>query len=829
MFRWLIVLLLAAGQAARMADAGASGMPPQTVTAQTPASTIPSPPGSSSRAVFDKYCTTCHNQRRQTAGVMLDKMDLNHVGANAETWEKVVRKLRAQEMPPPGVPRPDQGTYRSVTAWLETALDLAAAARPNPGRVAAHRLNRAEYANAIRDLFALEIDSRALLLADDSDEQGFDNIAGVLSVSPALLERYMSAARKISRLVVGDPTIPPVFDTYSVPKGLVQDGRVSEDLPFGSQGGLAVRHYFPMDGEYAVRIRLKRQLYDYILGMGVPHRLEVRLDGQRIKVFTVGGEAPGRPAPATFVGNTQSADAEWEDYLHLADAGLEVRFPATAGTRVVGVSFLDEPSEPEGVLQPPQRGFARATNELYDGKAAVESVAIGGPRNVTRPGETAGRRSLFVCRPAAGVAEEPCAAKILSRIARLAYRRPVTEEDVDTLLNFYKAGRVSGTFDAGIQLALERMLADPNFLFRIERDPENLAPGVPYRLTDLELASRLSFFLWSSIPDDELIDVAARGRLGDPTVLQRQVRRMLADARSRALVDNFAEQWLNLRRLQGAAPDQDVFPDFDENLREAFQQETALFVQSQLREDRSVVDLLSANYTFVNERLARHYGVPGIYGNHFRRVTFRDDTRGGLLGQGSVLTVTSYPNRTSPVLRGKWLLDNLLGAPPPPPPPEVPALQENRANGEILSVRERMQQHRKNPACAVCHVRMDPLGFALENFDALGKWRVTSDGSPIDASAALPDGTQFQGVAGLRKLLVSHREEFVGTFTEKLLTYALGRRVEYFDLPAVRKITREAAPNAYRWSSIILGIANSAPFQMRVVSSPLVEARRSEQ
>jgi hypothetical protein len=705
-----------------------------------------------------------------------------------------------------------------MASWLENALDDAAASKPIPGRVAVHRLNRTEYANAIRDLLGLEVDAQSLLVADEPDHQSFDNIASVLSVSPALLDGYLSAASKVSRLAVGDPTITAVVETYDVPAGLIQDDRTSEDLPFGSQGGTVIRHHFPLNGDYTIKIALRRQIYQYVIGMGEPHQIEVRLDGALLKRFTVGGEGKGMTTPESYVGNTQG-DPEWEVYMHTADAGLEVRVPVKAGTREVGVSFVRNYREPEGVLQPPQRGFARTSNELYYGNPAVGQVLIGGPYEGVRTDDTPSRGKVFVCHPTDRAAEEPCAKKILSTLARRAYRRPVTEEDVQTLLGFYKTGQSEGGFEIGIQRGLERILAGPSFLFRIEQAPRHLTPGTVYRLSDLELASRLSFFLWSSIPDDQLLDVATRGTLKDPMILEQQVRRLLDDPRSKALVDNFANQWLKLGKIAGVVPDADAHPEFDENLREAMQQETRLFIGSQLREDRSVMDLLTANYTFVNERLARHYQIPNIYGNHFRPVTFTDGVRGGLLGQASILTVTSYPDRTSPVVRGKWLLENLLGAPPPPPPPDVPALKESGAGGQPRSVRERMEVHRRNPTCAVCHVRMDPLGFSLENFDSLGKWRTVSDGAPIDAAAALPDGTQFQGVAGLRTLLVSHRDDVVRTFTEKLLAYSVGRGVEYYDRPAVRKITREAAANNDRWSSLIAGIVRSTPFSMGVVKS----------
>src|SRR5438093_1324918 len=769
------------------------------------------------RAVIDTYCVSCHNDRLKVAGLALDNADVDRAGARAELWEKVLRKLRARELPPPGRPRPDSDTYAAMTAFIEKTLDDAASANPNPGRVAVHRLNRTEYTNAIRDLLGLNIDGKSLLSADEADQEGFDNVASVLSVSPALLEGYLSAARTISRLAVGDPTINPVADVFKIPTAEVQDERTREDLPFGSHGGTAIPYHFPLDGEYQIKVLLRRQLYLYIIGMGEPHQMDIRLDGVLIKRFEVGGKARGMTMPESFAGNTQG-DPEFEEYMHTADANIEVRFPVKAGTHDVGVSFVRRFWESEGVLQPPQRGFARTTNELYHGYPAVDTVAIAGPfQTAGMTDESTSRRKIFVCRPKDAASEEPCARKILSTLAMRAYRRSVTEQDVQTLIDFYKDGRAAAKFDAGIQRGLERILASPSFLFRIEHGPAKAAAGSVYRLNDVDLASRLSFFLWSSIPDDELLKTAITGKLKQPEVLEQQVRRMLADPRSKALVNNFVDQWLQMSKLTGLVPDVDAFPDFDENLREAMRQETAEFVADQLREDRSVLDLLTANYSYLNERLARHYGIPNIYGNHFRKVTFSDGVRGGLLGQASVLAVTSYPNRTSVVLRGKWLLANILGAPPPPPPADVPSLKDAGKDGQPRSLRDRMERHRKNPACSGCHQRMDPLGFALENFDALGKWRTVADGEKIDASASLPDGTMFQGIAGLRNLLVSHKDDYVRTLTEKLLAYSIGRGIEYYDLPAIRQIARESAPADYRWSSLVLGIARSKPFSMGIV------------
>jgi mono/diheme cytochrome c family protein len=738
----------------------------------------------SPRAVVDTYCVTCHSDRLRTAGLSLQSLDIANVSEHAEVWEKVVTKLRAAAMPPARAPRPDESTIKALARSLEGALDAAAASHPNPGRPALHRLNRAEYTNAIRDLLSVEIDPRTLLPADDQGF-GFDNNADALTMSPGLMDRYLSAARKISRLALGDMSTPHVVETYSVPRLLTQDDRVSEALPFGSRGGIAIRHHFPLDAEYAISIRLQ--------GRGAREQLDIRVDGERVAVSPAVPEAtPGAAAEGT------------------PDPVVKARFAAKAGTRVVGVALLQKTAAAEGLA--PSR---LPVGSISFRSGGVASVEIDGPFNAQGPGDTASRRKVFVCRPTGASDEHRCAAEILSTLARRAFRRAVTDKDTRTLLQFYDEAKGEG-FEHGIRAALERVLVDPEFLFRVEREPAGVEPGGAYQISDVELASRLSFFLWSSIPDDELLAAATRGKLADQRVLEQQVARMLADPRSEALVTNFAAQWLYLRNMRAVAPDASRFPDFDDNLREAFQRETELFLASQLRENHPVADLLTANYTFVNERLARHYGIPNVYGSHFRRVTVDNPQRMGLLGQGSILTVTSYATRTSPVLRGKWLLENILGAPPPPPPPNVPALPENDEGTASLSIRERMEQHRKNPVCASCHVRMDPLGFALENFDAIGKWRDTDeDGTPIDVSGSLPDGTTFQGAVALRNLLLARRDEFVGTATEKLLTFALGRGVAYYDRPALRKIVLDAAPGGYRWSSIILGIVNSTPFEMR--------------
>jgi cytochrome c5 len=772
------------------------------------------------RALLNRYCVSCHNARLRTADLALDELDVSNIAAHPDIWEKVLRKVRAGQMPPVGRPRPDATASAAFVGGLEIALERAAEASPNPGRPTVHRLNRTEYTNSIRDLLALEIDGRSLLPADDTDAHGFDNNADVLTVSPVLAARYLSAARKVSRLALGRSTATTI-ETYRLPRELVQDERLSERLPFGSRGGTVVDHHFPSDGEYVVKIRLQVNNYNYIKGLADPHDLEVRLDRKRVKVFNIGGMKDGAP-PASW-GGTLYGSPEWEKYALQMHDELEVRLPVQAGRHELGISFVRKSWEAEDVLQPRQSGWPLSSDEMFDSNPGVDTVIVEGPYGPAGPGDTASRRRILSCQPPSAAeatarqarAEEVCAKTILSTIARRAYRRPLADTDVQTLMEFYARGARNGGFEAGVQQALERILVSPDFLFRIEQEPARAPVNGVYRLTDLELASRLSFFLWSSIPDDELLAVAERGRLNNPATLEQQVRRMLADPRAKALVDNFAGQWLVLRNIRDVSPDPDLFPDFDENLRAAFLQETSLFFESQLREDRSASELLSADYTFVNERLARHYGIPNVSGDRFRRVSLANGHRGGLLGQGALLTVTSYPNRTSPVLRGKWLLETILGTPPPPPPPDVPALGDRGKGGQVASVRERLEIHRENPACSGCHSIMDPLGFALENFDPIGRWRTEDAGTPVDASGALPSGAKFQGMAGLRDLLLQQRDQFANNVTEKLMAYALGRSLEHYDLPSVRRIAREAAPQDYRWSSIILGIAKSATFQMR--------------
>ena len=759
------------------------------------------------RVLLDTYCIACHNERLKTAGLILEAaaVDTADVAGSAEVWEKVLRKVRSGEMPPAGRRRPDAATRAHFTAELIGELDAAAEASPDPGRPAVHRLNRTEYVNAIRDLLDLEIDGRALLPPDDSG-YGFDNNADVLTMSPALLDRYIAAATKIGRLAIGDSRITPAVATYRIPRSVRQNERMSEALPFGSRGGIAVRHMFPLDGEYVFRMRLSRNGDYGIGGLDRGDEIEIRLDRRRIRTFTAGGieELKGLTYDSQEPIPPDRPDLlRRKIYDNTADEGFDVRMPVAAGIREVGVGFVRY----SGVPEAGGRG-SRGPSLGY--------VEILGPYNASAPDDTPSRRRIFVCRPAGSGEELSCAREILSVLARRAFRRPVTAADVDALLGFYEAGRLEGTFDTGIQFALERLLVDPEFLFRVERDPEGMAAGTVYALSDMELASRLSFFLWSSIPDDELLAVAERGELRRSEVLEGQVRRMLAAPRASEMVNDFATQWLLVRNVRFAEPDRALFPEFDGNLRDALARETELLFEDQFEQDRSILDLLRADYTFVNSRLARHYGIPDVYGSHFRRVLLEDERRHGLLGHGSILTVTSYPNRTSPVLRGKWVLENLLGAPPPPPPPDVPSLDEN-SKSKPTTVRERLEQHRANPVCASCHARMDPLGFALENFDPIGRWREADGALPIDASADLPDGSTVDGPVAFRNALLERHEEFAGTFTEKLMTYALGRGVSHQDAPVVRAIVRQAGVAEYRWSDIVLGIVKSVPFQMRRV------------
>jgi mono/diheme cytochrome c family protein len=750
------------------------------------------------RATFDQYCVACHSGPRPFANLSLaaENFDTANFETNGVIWEKLARKLRDRAMPPAGMPRPEDATYAAIVKYIETGRDHLAEVKPNPGRSTLHRLNRTEYGNAIRDLLALEINVEELLPADDIG-YGFDNIGDVLTVSPVLLERYLAVARRVARAAVGDMNAPVSYQTYTVHHGLIQTDRLSEVAPAGSRGGTAIRHFFPVDGEYEISVLVQRTTDDEYLGFERERKLDLRLDDRRLELFTL-----PRSEKIIVLGQGTPPDAH-----------LKIRIPVKAGMREIGATFLKDTLLQEGVIE---RVRDDNVQTYFEG---VGSVTVAGPFNVQGPGETASREKIFTCQPSSSADEMACAEKIITNLAHRAYRRPVTADDMAQLVALYKQGAEQGGFESGIRLALQKILVSPDFLFRAEVDPAGAAPGTVYRVSDLELASRLSFFLWSSIPDEELLAVAERGQLREPAVLQAQVKRMLADSRSSALVKNFASQWLFLRNIARIAPDTTSFTNFDENLRQALQKETELLIENELKEDSSVGNLLKTDYTFLNERLARHYGINGIYGDQFRRVKLEDPNRHGLLGQASILTVTSYPNRTAPTIRGKWVLEQLLGTPPPPPPPNVPSLR-NDATTAKMTMRQRMEQHRANPVCATCHRQMDPLGFALENFDGLGSYRASYGvgSAPIDASGALPDGTTFDGPAGLREVLVKKQAMFIETFTERLLTYALGRGVEDYDHAVLRKVGRDAAADNYKWSSVILGIVNSVPFQHRRVS-----------
>ena len=754
-------------------------------------------------ALIKQYCTGCHNDKLKTGGLSLDAVNVENVGQAPEVWEKVLHKVQARYMPPVGMPRPDEKAYQALVSYLETSLDQLSAAHPNPGRTATmRRLTRTEYHNAIRDLLGLQVDVTQLLPPDESSF-GFDNIM-VGELSPTLLERYLAAARKISRLAVGSPVHSPGGDTILIPPDLTQEEHVDE-LPFGTRGGAAIHYTFPQDAEYEIQLQLSRDRNEHIEGLGEPTDVELMLDGDRVHLFTV---TPVNNITGIRNANSIPSDDQVDKHLH-------IRIPIKAGPHTLGVTFPKAPSLLiETERQPYQAHFNMYRHPRIH--PALYSIVVVGPYNAAGAGDTPSRNRIFVCHPAKPSDEESCGKQILSNFARRAYRRPVTDADLQIPLKLFSEARSQAGFDAGIERGLRALLVSPEFLFRVEQDPPNIARNSDYRLTDLELASRLSFFLWSSIPDDELLDLAIGGKLREPALLERQVHRMLTDSRAEALVNNFADQWLYLRNLQSIIPDARAFPDFDDNLRQAMRRETELFFENIMREDRSVLDLLRANYTFVNERLAKHYGIPNVYDSYFRRVTFDGNSaRGGLLGQASILTVTSYADRTSPVIRGKWVLTNILGSPPPPPPGNVPPLKNDGSASKALTMRERMAAHRVNQPCAGCHRLMDPVGFSLENYDAIGRWRTTDQEAPIDASGSLPDGSEFTGVAGLKQALLSKPELFVNTLTEKLLTYGLGRGLESYDAAAVRKIVRDARANDYRFSSLILGIVNSTPFQMR--------------
>ncbi len=749
------------------------------------------------RAVLDQYCVTCHNDRTRRANLSLEKLDLStHVTENPQFWEKVIRKLRAGVMPPPGMRRPDLPTYSGLAEWLETQIDRKA--KLNPGTVVLHRMNRVEYANAIRDLLDIEIDPATLLPPDDSS-RGFDNVAGSLALSSTLLESYANAAGKIARMAVGYWKTP-TERTYVAPSDTSQEYHI-EGQPFGTRGGMVVSHVFPADGEY------KFSLKEFVLGPYIgDEQLELNIDGERVRLFEWNDLQGGNPG----------ADGD-------TGSGLEIAVPVKAGTHMVGVTFLATNYRPSLDLA---KHFARTTLENsriagFSNYPEVGLLKIQGPFAAQRPAASRSITKVFTCRPAVAAQEEPCAKQILATIARRAYRRPANAEDLEALMGFYQEGRKGGTFEDGIEIAIRRILASPQFLVRVEKEPANLAVGQTYRITDPELASRLSFFLWSSIPDDELINLASQGKLSNTVTLEQQVKRMLADSRSDALINNFAAQWLYLRNLKATSPVATSYPDWDDQLRYAFRRETELLFESVMREDRSILDFLTADYTFVNDRLAKHYGIPNIYGSQFRRVTLGPelDYRRGLLGKGSILAITSVPDRNSPVKRGVWILDNILGTPPPEPPPNVPPLEDTTGEpGKILTVREKQTLHRKNEPCASCHKLFDPMGFALENFSADGSWRTRDGGDggvSIDASVELYDGQQVNGPSGLRNALMRYSPQFVRMVTEKLMTYGLGRGVEYYDMPVIRSIVRDASKNNYRFSSIVLGIVKSPPFQMR--------------
>jgi hypothetical protein len=757
------------------------------------------------------FCTDCHNNVEQVGDLSLERLDFADVGRHAETWEKVVRKLRAGMMPPPDGPRPDEETYVALVAWISGELDAGHKAYlPPPG---AHRLNRAEYANVIRDLLAIEVDASQFLPSDDSS-RGFDNQAGTLGLSPTLLEAYLSAAGKISRLALGRVD-SPTQAMYRVAEDTTQNYHV-EGLPFGTRGGILVEHWFPADGEYNIKVfsvNLGNMGNFRPFGEVRGEQLEVLLDGERVALF------------------------DWDEEFNLNRGfgggrgqleTIDVRLPVTAGPHKVGVTFLATNYAP---LLDLNNAFERSTIETgglpgFTFFPHIGRVRIDGPYDANGASDTPARQRIFVCTPSGAAADEAaCAERIVSTLARRAYRGLDTEEDVATLMAFYAQGREQGGFEAGIDMMLQRVLTDPKFIYRIEREPVQVAPGELYEIGDLELASRLSFFLWSSMPDEELLALAEQNRLGEPGVLAAQVARMIEDPRSTAFTENFAGQWLALRNLDGHAPIVDAFPDFDDNLRQAFRRETELFFDSILREERSALELLTGDYTYVNDRLAKHYGIPGVQGSHFRRIDLGDDldVRRGLLGKGSILTATAQPGRTSPVIRGNWILSNLIGVPPPPPPPNVPVLEAQVADGtgndRPPSIREQYEQHRDNPACQGCHMLMDPFGFALEPFDAIGRFRTLDGSNPIDASDVMYDGTPVDGPADVREFLLKYSDQFLNNLAEKLLTYALGRGVEYYDMPLVREIVADAAKDDYRLTSMITAIVESRAFRMNTKST----------
>lgn len=753
--------------------------------------------------LINSYCTECHNFEDWAGSLDFELLNLEDAVADAETWEKVMRKFRGNLMPPQGNPRPSEESRQAFVSWLQDTIDSATLANPNPGKSSLHRLNRTEYGNVIRDLLNLDVDIIELLPADD-EGYGFDNIANILRVSPSLLEQYLDASRKIAELAIGDPDIRAISKVYHVPPDLPQAQHIP-GLPLGTRGGIGIEHNFPLDGEYEISAFLIRNIVGYMTGLEWAHAFEISIDGEQVFLSQVGGEE-----------DNAMSDLNFAAAANMIDSRLKVRVPVKAGKRLVVITFMQKNS---AETQEPLESHSRDLDlQNMNGLPTLDYVDIAGPFNATGPGDTASRLQIFSCYPEESNQETACASQILSNLAKLAFRRPVTESDMDLLMGFYQTARAKGGFEKGIQTGLRVILTSPAFLFRSEVDPEGVSPGEVYPLDNLALASRLSFFLWSSIPDDELIDLAATNQLSDPQIFDQQVERMLTDPRARALVNNFAAQWLFLRNLKSVTPDIRLFPNFDNKLRQAFRTETEMFLSSIMLEDRSVMDMLTADYTFVNDRLAAHYGIPNIYGSHFRRVQQVTESRRGLLGQGSILIVTSYPNRTSPVLRGKWIMENILGSPPPAPPPNIPDLVENEPGSEALSVRERMVLHRQDPVCAGCHSVLDPLGFALENFDAVGRYRTKDEGGIVDSSGQLADGTPIDGAISLQQALIRQPEYFVGTLIEKLMIYALGRGLEYYDMPVVRDIGRQAAEEDYHFSAIIKGIVNSTPFRMKTAS-----------
>lgn len=770
----------------------------------------PASPADAHRQLINTYCTGCHSARAKVGNLVLEGLSLDKVADNAVIWEKVIRKLNGGQMPPQGMPRPKAEASQGLAQFLATSLDRELAAKVDPGRAPIHRMNRTEYANAVRDLLAVEIDPAEYLPPDDESD-GFDNIADALRVSPTLLDQYLVASRKLSALAVGDMETTPISRFVQVPPDLSQEDHV-EGLPLGTRGGVLIEHNFPLDAEYDFSVFLLQNIVGYVTGLEYAHELEISIDGQRVFLAPVGGEE-----------DNKMSDANLGVAKDTLDARLKSRIPVKAGRRAVAVTFVRRNSAPtDEPLQP----FTRDHDlQNMNGLPLVDHVQITGPFKATGPGETASRKRIFTCQPKTAAAEVGCAKQILSALASRAYRRPVAEADLSSLMSLYDAGRKDGSFEKGVQNGLRLILANPKFIFRSEPDPKSALPGSVRRLTDLELASRLSFFLWSSLPDEELINLAAQGKLKNAAVLDQQVKRMMADARADAMVSNFAGQWLLLRNLNGQPRDPNVFPNYDANLRSAFRTETEMLFQAVMREDRSVLELLTADYTFVNQRLAQHYGIPGVYGSHFRRVKIADPNRRGILGQGSFLTVTSESNRTSPVKRGKYILETILGTPPPAPPPNVPALKENDESGRnATTLRARLALHREAATCSTCHSVMDPLGLALENFDAVGRWRTKELGGQIDTAGQLADGTKVSGPTELRDALMKRPDQFTGTMTEKMLTYALGRAVEAADMPVVREITRQTARQNYKFSAVVLGIVKSTPFQMKKV--PVAKAQQ---